>query len=283
MVSVRKSWPALFLFVGIALVLLLSTALATRLAEAAEATSEQGLLVVVRPLASPPLAYKPMLTINAVNAFALPHGYHALVRVAPGEYQLTADWQGRGQVGNSSLSVTVQANTTTYVLLNNAAVTPNSSSGPTITSELQITEQVKLTDSHKITRFDRQWLSTHQRGRLPAETLNERYGLSLNHETLLNDFTRGSDNKKMEVARYLINLGYYDESLLVEFERELLAQYHRIYGSKQEAQPLAYICKYVAASRWPEFTATLTEVRRNAGDAYIRKYAARYLDTYYGL
>ena len=245
---------------------------------------EKAKLIIYRPDISPPLAYKPMIEINSVKAFYLPRGYHAEMNLDPGEYHLKADWKPFHGVSDKELVVNIQAGKTAYVSLNNsldiAAIILGSMG---INSKVSEESQVDLSGSRKITRYQSDWLNSSTGGFVPDETLNERYDLTINNEKIIEDFLNSDDSKKMEIARYLIGREIYDEQILIVFEQVALENYKKQYANKNDAQPLAFICKYIASSRMPEFKPTIAKISTGASSKYIRGYASKYLNAYYNL
>ena len=171
-----------------------------------------------------------------------------------------------------SLDVDLRAGETVYVVMN---------------SWLGGRSSLKESDedigrSRELTRFHAQWRQKYPAEFAAEETLNQRYDITIDTEKLLEDFSAGDDAKKMELAKYLIRREIHDENLLVEFEKAALERYKNNYLTKLEVQPVAYMFKYVASSRLPEFRDSIAEIKKNAKSKYVRKYAKNYLYLYYG-
>lgn len=234
--------------------------------------SQKATLIIHREKLSPPFSFKPLIEINTVKAFYLPRGYHAKLILEPGAYHIQSNWKAAHGVSDGSLDIDLRAGETTYVAMNSW-----------LGGRSNLKESKRdLTKSREVTRFHPQWTLGGNGGYVTEETLNERYDITINTEKLLEDFSAGDDAQKMELAKYLIRREIYDETLLIEFEKAALHRYKNNILTKLEAQPLAFMFKYVASSRLPEFKASIAEIKLNAKSKYVRKYAKNYLYLYYG-
>lgn len=245
----------------------------------------KALLVIYRPSFSPPLLYKPLMTINSVKAFHLPKGYHALLEIDPGEYEVLADWKVMHGPADSKVSVSLTAGETYYLRVDNVinVISALALGVVSIDSGLKKDNGFNIEKSIKVTRFHPQWLRNTVGGFVPEETLRDRYDLSVDNVLVMKDFEAGSMAERLKIVKFLLSVGVYEEEILGEIEKELLQIYKVAFEDKEKIRYPAYLARYLAASTMSEFIETVDEVRLNGGTKYLRKRAKGYMERYYGM
>ena len=87
--------------------------------------------------------------------------------------------------------------------------------------------------------------------------------------------------RSIAAKRILADNVYDDETLMQILEQAIKKDYGIDYTSKTQILTLAFMCRALAGSGKPEYKATLLEVEQNAGNKKVRKYARKYLKSYY--
>lgn len=277
-------------FVGVTLVVFISFFCGAKpaCADSEEIKPGKAKLVIVRKSKSPPLAYKPLIEINGVPAFYLPRGYHAELDLNPGDYTIKSDWKVIHGVPDREVKVALKAGEKSVVVLSNSMsffMIPAGGGGgvsASIGSELDEGRDIDLTNSRRLTRFHPKLAHSAVGGYVPDETPNQKYQLSLDNEKIIKDFIVGDDAEKLKLARYLLKIEYYDESIMIEFEKYILDNYLKPYEKKLDVQALAYSCRYIASSKMIEFKSTINDVSISAPNKHLRRYNKGYLEAYYG-
>ncbi len=247
-------------------------------------------LIIYRKKFSPPLAFKPLITINSIKAFYLPRGYHAELLLDPGDYIILADWKTGHGVADRDISISLvpgdekvievasDVNFTAVALGGGIAV----AGGLATESAVEEKRTIDLSKSVKITRWHAQWLGESVGGFVPEKTMQERYSLSIDNALLIDDFEKGNLQEKLSITRFLARYEIYEEEILMSFEKEILSTYKNVYEKKADLVPLVHMCKYLARSKMKEFRETIETVKNEATDKRVRKYAESYLKSYYG-
>lgn len=240
-------------------------------------------LIVHRDSFTPPLSFKPMVTINSVKAFYLPRGHHAVLDIDPGEYTVLFDWKAGHGPSDSEVKLDLKAGESTYVKWSGSLSLPISGfieSGVFVNASGS--DNVDLTESKKITRWHLQWLRQSVGGFDAEETLNERYALTIDNQKIIEDFIKGDDQQKLQVIKYLNRIQLYDEEILSVMEKMVLENYKTDFQSKANYQALVHVAKFIASSGMAEFKDTINQVRLNATHSRVRKYGKRFMEVYYG-
>lgn len=113
-------------------------------------------------------------------------------------------------------------------------------------------------------------------------SLNQRYNLTVDSKKIIEDFKSYDDQGKYNIVRYLLKHEIYEEEILKAVEAAVLSSCKTKFNTKVEYAPLAHMCKYLSSSKMPQYRATLEEVHLNAGHKNIKKYAKKFLMSYYG-
>ncbi len=258
-------------------------------AEAASAktdVAQKAKLIIFRERFSPPLNYKPLININSIKAFYLPRGHHAELELAPGKYNVLADWKVLHGVRDSSIDIELSAGEIKYLDLGTSltAVLIGGVVGMSMGGGLEDgnSNSVDLSDSRKVSRWHANWKYSGFSGER-TETMNERYELTLNVEKLLTDLSVGDPKKKMKIFRFLLSRKIYEDEILIAFEDEILSSYESPGLARGDIVFLAHACRYLASSQNRDFVPTLEKVRVNTVNKKLNKYARNFLKDYYGL
>lgn len=234
---------------------------------------------IYRDKFTPPLAFKPMITINDVKAFYLPRGYHADLELDPGMYVVLADWGAMHGVADREINIELAAGETYYININTGMYwTPI---GIGTVSSMGEVEEVDLSESVKITRWHYDWVSKSVGGFQTEPTLNERFELTINTDKLLQSFAEGSEQNKQDIARYLLHHQIFDETILMVFEQEVLDRYQDDFANKAAVSPLVFVLRYLAESRMEEFKPTVYKVRDETNNKHLLRYSKKFIKNYY--
>lgn len=225
-----------------------------------------------------------MIHVNSVRAFYLPRGHHAELELAPGNYEILADWRARHGVPDRNVNVELVAGQEVYLEMGNSlgVFFIGGSSVVTSNSSLEEVDKADLSNSREISRWERQWRQSEHAISVPL-TLNERYELSVNVGKILDEFVKANAKEKKEIFNFLWSRKIFEDEILIAFEDEILSRYDQPSIGKHEVDFLAHGLKYIASSQRKGFISTLEKVRDGKTNKKLGKYAKKFLLEYYGL
>lgn len=87
----------------------------------------------------------------------------------------------------------------------------------------------------------------------------------------------GSPANKVQLARNMIDIEYFNTYAMAEMESEIKANYQRKKLSSDEVQYYAYFCKVLARSEQDKYKALLTQVSTGAQSKKLRRYVKGYI------
>jgi len=267
---------------------LLSTLLfanqATEAQKTSEASNEKATLIIHRAKMSPPLAFKPLITINAVKAFYLPKGHHAELTLDPGEYTILADWKPQHGVADREITIQLQPGDAKAIEIKNKL---DLSSIGTTNSQLASdqTNDIDLSKSTKISLWHPQWLlgSTAESEYTEPESLHRRYNLRIDTQLLIDDYKSAGDQQKLTLIKFLAKHHIFEDEILDVVHSDVTLNYQKAFETKLAYAPFVHMCKYLARTRNPAFQDTLINVANESPVKRVQKYARSFLRDFYGL
>lgn len=231
---------------------------------------EYATLVVFRPSFSPPLAYKPMITINGRKAFYLSRGCKFDVKLLPGEYKIGVNWGKWHGVQDVKSSLVVLAGGDTRYFKNATYLMP------LIVGNLNITNVSDGADLSGIKSCDRWQADWLVRNSMVPRVFQKHF----NEDNLVEDIKNQNYGVRREVISFITRNGAYTDRVLKALKVEILKFYLEPFSSNDDLKSISSLSRALVQSESSSYKKFLYEVVSNPKDIRLGRYTKKYISKY---